>query len=245
MQRDIFDRTRLLLGDEAMKRIGETKVAIFGIGGVGSWVAEALVRSGVSQLTLIDSDTVDVTNVNRQMPATTITIGEVKVEAAKKRLLEINPEARIEAVRMFYTADTASEIELDSFDYIVDAIDSLKDKALLILNATRSRAGFYSSMGAALKMDPTRIGVAEFWKVKGCPLARALRQKFKREKTYPARKFLCVYSDELLSNKGVTDETCSYKAAINGSLAHITAIFGMTLAGEILMDIVRTSGTRS
>lgn len=244
MQHDIFDRTRLLLGDEAMKRIGETKVAIFGIGGVGSWVAEALVRSGISHLTLIDSDTVDVTNVNRQMPATTRTIGEVKVEAAKKRLLEINPEARIEAVRMFYTADTASEIELDSFDYIVDAIDSLKDKALLILNATRSRAKFFSSMGAALKMDPARIGVTEFWKVKGCPLARALRQKFKREKEYPARKFLCVFSDELLSNKGVTDETCSYKAAINGSLAHITAIFGMTLAGEILMDIVRTSGTR-
>lgn len=245
MQRDIFDRTRLLLGDEAMHHIEKTRVAIFGIGGVGSWVAETLVRSGIRHLTIIDSDTIDVTNVNRQMPATSLTIGEVKVEAAKRRLLEINPDAEIEAIRMFYTADTASQIDLDRYDYVVDAIDSLKDKALLILNATHSKATLMSSMGAALKLDPTRIKVAEFWKVNGCPLARALRQKFKREKVYPARKFLCVYSDELLPNKGITDETCSYKASINGSLAHITSIFGMTLAGEILMDIVRTSGTQS
>lgn len=241
MNRDIFDRTSLLLGDDAMQSLKSVKVAVFGVGGVGSWVAEALIRSGVRHLTLIDSDTVDVTNVNRQMPATSLTIGDVKVEAAKNRLLEINPEAQIEALKMFYTADTADRICLDDYDYVVDAIDSLKDKALLILNATRSRARLFSSMGAALKIDPSKIGVAEFWKVKGCPLARALRQKFKREKVYPARKFLCVYSDELLANKGITDETCVYKAAINGSLVHITAIFGMTLAGEIIMDIVRTS----
>lgn len=244
MQRDIFDRTRLLVGDDAMRSIESARVAIFGVGGVGSWVAEALVRSGVRHLTLIDSDTIDVTNVNRQMPATTPTIGKVKVEEAKRRLLEINPDARIEAIRMFYTADTARQIDLDAYDYVVDAIDSLKDKALLILNATRSRARLFSSMGAALKLDPMKIGVTEFWNVKGCPLARALRQRFKREKTFPGRKFLCVYSDELLTNKGTTDETCSYKASINGSLCHITAIFGMTLAGEIIMDIVKTSGTR-
>lgn len=244
MQRDIFDRTRLLVGDDAMRSIESARVAIFGVGGVGSWVAEALVRSGVRHLTLIDSDTIDVTNVNRQMPATTPTIGKVKVEEAKRRLLEINPDARIEAIRMFYTADTARQIDLDAYDYVVDAIDSLKDKVLLILNATRSRARLFSSMGAALKLDPTKIGVTEFWNVKGCPLARALRQRFKREKTFPGRKFLCVYSDELLTNKGTTDETCSYKASINGSLCHITAIFGMTLAGEIIMDIVKTSGTR-
>lgn len=242
MQRDIFDRTRLLLGEEAMTAIKSARIAVFGVGGVGSWVAECLVRSGVHHLAIIDSDTVDVTNVNRQMPATSLTIGEVKVEAAKRRLLEINPDADIVAHRLFYTSETAGLINLDDFDYVVDAIDSLKDKALLILNATRSGAKLFSSMGAALKLDPAKIGVAEFWNVKGCPLARALRQKFKKEKTFPARKFKCVYSEELLANKGTTDETCSYKASINGSIAHITAIFGMTLAGEIIMDIVRTSG---
>lgn len=234
---DIFDRTRLLVGNETMKRIKEAKVIIFGMGGVGSWVAECLVRTGVRHLTLVDSDCVAASNINRQMPATSLTIGEVKTEAAKKRLLEINPNTEIETVKMFYTADTADMITLTDYDYIVDAIDSLKDKALLILRATASGRKFFSSMGAALKMDPTRIKVGEFWSVKGCPLARALRQKFKREKIFPSRKFLCVYSDELLENKGCTSETCEYKASINGSLCHITAIFGMMIAGEIIKHI--------
>lgn len=240
MTRDIFDRTRLLVGDDAMQRIADARVIIFGVGGVGSWVAESLIRTGVGHLTLVDADCVDTTNVNRQMPATTLTIGEDKTEAARRRLLEINPDADINAIRMFYSADTSGQIDLSRYDYIVDAIDSLKDKALLILNATASGRKFYSSMGAALKLDPTRIHTAEFWKVEGCPLARALRNKFKKTKEFPKRKFLCVYSDELLSNKGTSSETCSYKASINGSLVHITAIFGFTIAGEIIKDI--TSG---
>lgn len=237
MSDEIFDRTRLLVGENAMRRLSEAKVIIFGIGGVGSWVAEALTRTGVRHITLVDSDRVSVTNVNRQMPATMATIGEVKTESAKRRLLEINPDADIQTKSIFFCEETASEFDLSDYDYIVDAIDSLKDKALLILRATQSGRKFFSSMGAALKMNPERIHVAEFWKVKGCPLARALRQKFKREKHYPSRKFWCVYSDELLENKGVTEETCNYKATINGSLCHITAIFGMTLAGEIVNDI--------
>lgn len=241
MTEDIFNRTRLLTGDAAMKRISESRIIIFGIGGVGSWVAESLVRTGVRSLTLVDSDTVSPTNINRQLPATTLTIGEPKVETARRRLLEINPDADIRAVRMFYSEDTAAEIDLSEYDYIVDAIDSLKDKALLILNATASGAKFYSSMGAALKMDPMRIRTAEFWNVKGCPLARALRNRFKKEQKFPKRKFLCVYSDELLENKVETDETCSYKARINGSLSHITGIFGLTIAGEIIKDICSKS----
>lgn len=234
-----FDRTALLVGEDAMERISRVKAIIFGLGGVGSWVAECLVRTGVTHLTIVDSDRVSVTNINRQMPATTATVGEVKTEAVRLRLLEINPSAEITALSIFYDAETAPEIDLTQYDYIVDAIDSLKDKALLILNATRSGRKLFSSMGAALKMDPSRIRTGEFWDVKGCPLARALRQRFKRNKEYPARKFLCVYSDELLENKGTTDETCEYKAGINGSLCHITAIFGMILAGEIIMDICR------
>lgn len=236
MEKGFFDRSRLLLGESGMQRLRDIKVIVFGMGGVGSWVAEALVRTGVVHITIVDADTVDVTNVNRQMPATSRTIGRDKVEAARGRLLEINPEAEITPIRMFYGARTAADIDLASYDYIVDAIDSLKDKALLILNATRSGKKFYSSMGAALKMDPQRIKIAEFWKVSGCPLARALRQRFKKTKEFPARKFLCVYSDELLSNKEVSAESCDYKAAINGSLVHITAIFGMTLAAQIIRD---------
>lgn len=239
METTYFDRTALLVGDEAMGRIARARVILFGVGGVGSWVAESLVRTGIRHITLVDSDRVAPTNVNRQMPATSETIGEIKTEAARRRLLAINPEADVTTLTLFYDAETAPQIDLAEYDYIVDAIDSLKDKALLILNATRSGRKFFSSMGAALKMDPTRIKVGEFWSVKGCPLARALRQKFKKEKTYPARKFTCVYSDELLENKGQTEETCDYKARINGSLCHITAIFGMTIAGEIIKDICR------
>lgn len=232
-----FDRTALLVGETAMERISNAKVILFGVGGVGSWVAECLVRTGVRHITLVDSDRVSITNINRQMPATVATVGEIKTVAAKRRLLEINPEADVKTLTLFYSTETAPSIDLSEYDYIVDAIDSLKDKALLILNATSSGRKFFSSMGAALKMDPARVRVGEFWTVKGCPLARALRQKFKREKRYPSRKFLCVYSDELLENKGVTAESCDYKARINGSLCHITAIFGMTIAGEIIKDI--------
>ncbi|MDE6787396.1 MAG: tRNA threonylcarbamoyladenosine dehydratase [Muribaculaceae bacterium] len=235
-----FDRSTLLLGDEVMSRISKAKVIVFGIGGVGSWVCECLVRSGIKHIALVDSDRVAPTNINRQMPATAMTIGEEKTEAAKRRLLEINPDAKVETFTLFYDADTAHIFDFSEYDYIVDAIDSLKDKALLILNATRSGKKLFSSMGAALKLDPQKIKVGEFWTVKGCPLARALRQKFKRDKLFPAKKFLCVYSDELLENKGETSETCEYKARINGSLCHITAIFGMTIAGEIIKDIVKS-----
>ena len=192
MENSAFDRTALLVGDAAMERISSTNVIVFGIGGVGSWVAECLVRTGVRHITLVDSDRVAVTNINRQMPATAITVGEVKTDAAKSRLLEINPDADVKTMTLFYDAETAPQIDLSEYDYIVDAIDSLKDKALLILNATRSGRKLFSSMGAALKMDPSRIKVGEFWSVKGCPLARALRQRIKKQMTYPAKKFLCV-----------------------------------------------------
>lgn len=260
MEKAIFNRATLLLGEEVMERIASKKVIIFGIGGVGSWCAEALVRSGVRHLTIVDSDRVCITNINRQLMATTLTVGMVKVEALKERLLSINPMAQIDARQQIYSSETSAEFHLEEFDYIIDCIDSLKDKAHLILTATRMPGRFYSSMGAALKLDPTRIQVAEFWKVKGCPLARALRQRFKKKKEFPGKKFLCVYSDELMPNRGeaascgtercmcpktkegpgnkdlLNHEWCSSKAQINGSLMHITAIFGMTLAGLIIKD---------
>ena len=223
----------MLLGSEVMERMAEKRVIIFGVGGVGSWCVESLVRSGIRLLTIVDSDRVSITNINRQLMATTKTVGQVKVEALKERLLTINPSAEITALQKIFTQETAEDFDLDSYDYIIDAIDSLKDKALLILMACRTKAKFYSSMGAALKLDPTRIQVAEFWKVKGDPLARALRNKFKKEKLFPKRKFQCVYSDELLKNKMPIDPDDRG----NGSLVHITAIFGFMLAGLVLADI--------
>ena len=223
----------MLLGNDVMERMAQKRVIIFGVGGVGSWCVESLVRSGIHKLTIVDSDRVSITNINRQLMATTKTVGQVKVEALKERLLTINPSAEITALQKIFTQETAEEFDLDSYDYIIDAIDSLKDKALLILMACRTKAKFYSSMGAALKLDPTRIQVAEFWKVKGDPLARALRNKFKKEKLFPKRKFQCVYSDELLENKMPIDPDDRG----NGSLVHITAIFGFMLAGLVLADI--------
>ena len=258
-----FRRSELLVGQDAMELISRKRVIIFGVGGVGSWCAESLVRSGITRLTIVDSDRVCITNVNRQLMATMKTVGQVKVDALRERLLAINPKADITALQMIFTETTAASFGLDDYDYIIDAIDSLKDKALLIEMACQTKARFFSSMGAALKADPTRIQVAEFWKVKGDPLARALRNRFKKLKRFPRRKFQCVFSDELLQNKGhntscgteqcmcpkaktgpgdpalLNHEWCSSKAQINGTLAHITAIFGFMLAGMVVQDIVK------
>ena len=237
----IFRRAELLLGTEAMERMAWKRVIIFGVGGVGSWCAESLVRSGIRRLTIVDSDRVCITNVNRQLMATTETVGRVKVDVLKERLLSINPSAEITALQQVFTAETADDFHLDSYDYIIDAIDSLKDKALLILMACQTKAKLFSSMGAALKLDPTRIKTAEFWKVQGDPLARALRNRFKRDKQFPARKFLCVYSEELLENKGNPPSdgevpSIFNKPQTNGTIAHITAIFGFMLAGLVVQD---------
>lgn len=263
IEKAIYNRTELLLGDDVMEALAAVKVIILGVGGVGSWCAEGLVRSGVTKLTIVDSDRVCITNVNRQLMATTKTVGQVKVDALKARLLEINPKAEITAVQQIYCEETADQFNLDEYDYVIDAVDSLKDKVHLILKATASKARFYCSLGAALKVDPLKIKVAEFWNVRGCPLGAALRKKMKRAKTLPSRKFLCVYDDEVLPNRGhcqscgtekcmcpkaqsgpgnpdlLNHEWCSSKAQINGTTVHVTAIFGMTLSGLVIDDIYR------
>ena len=221
-----FSRTELLIGREAMLRMERARVILFGVGGVGSWCAEGLVRSGVRRLTLVDSDRVSPTNINRQLPATRQTVGRVKVDVLKERLAEINPEAAIDAIAGVYNADTSASFGLEEYDYIIDAIDSLQEKVHLIRTATRlPQATFFSSMGAALKADPQRISVAKFRRVAGCPLAAALRRKLKQGEP-PARDFLCVSTWD------------ARKARINGTLAHITAIFGFTLSGLVIQDII-------
>jgi tRNA A37 threonylcarbamoyladenosine dehydratase len=203
-----------------------------------------------------------VTNINRQLHATTKTIGEVKTDVLKKRLLEINPHANIIDIQKIYNQQNHDFFNLDQFDYIIDAIDSLGNKIHLIRKATRTKAKLFSSMGASMKIDPTRIKVAEFWEVKGCPLGSIVRKKI-RKGDLPAKEFLCVYSEELLELKGslsdcgsekclcpkakdapgdadlADHEWCSQKAVINGTMSHITAIFGFTLAGLVIQDIYK------
>ena len=226
-----------------MKEIARKRVIVFGVGGVGSWCAEGLVRSGICRLTIVDSDCVSETNINRQLMATTLTIGMPKVEVLKTRLLEINPNAEITAIEGVYNEENAESFHIEEYDYVIDAIDSLKDKAHLILNATGKGVKLYSSMGAALKLDTMKIKVSEFWDVKGCPLGAALRRRFKKDKNFPKRKFKCVYSDELFENRGqdtYVDENNTWdakKAQINGSLVHITSVFGFTLCGLVIQDV--------
>lgn len=238
-----FSRTELLIGREAMDRMQRARIILFGIGGVGSWCAESLVRSGICRLTLVDSDRVSPTNINRQLPATVRTVGRLKVDVLRERFMEINPDAEIEAVTSVYSAETSDVFRLETYDYILDAIDSLSEKVHLIRTATSlPRATFFSSMGAALKLDPQRIRVAPFSRVAGCPLAAALRRRLKQGEP-PAHDFLCVYSDEVLKNRGTlpsdTDASVwdTRKARINGTIAHTTAIFGFTLASLIVQHL--------
>lgn len=264
LEQQIFHRSRLLMGDAPLQRLHDIRVILFGVGGVGSWCTESLVRSGVKHLTIVDSDRVNISNVNRQLMATTQTVGQVKVEVLKERLLSINPEAEITAIQDIYNAENSESFRLNEYDVIIDAIDSLAEKAHLLLTASRTDALLYSSMGAALKMDPTRIQVAEFMKVRGCPLGRALRKKMKHQKVRPAKKFLCVYSDEVLPNLGEADvdgyeptiaestttqegreDLLSHnwnerKAQINGTMSHITAMFGFMLAGLIVQHFYKS-----
>ncbi|MCD8302123.1 MAG: tRNA threonylcarbamoyladenosine dehydratase [Prevotellaceae bacterium] len=235
---DIFQRARALVGEELMVRLARCRVLLFGVGGVGSWCAEALVRSGVGCLTLVDPDIVVASNCNRQLPATSSTIGRAKAEVMRKRLLDINPRANVTALTLRYTAETAQDFHIEDYDIVVDAIDSLADKARLILHVTGAGSGRHcpvllSSMGAARRLDPTRVRVAEFWHVQGDPLAALLRKRFRHEGTLPAREFRCVYSLEpaLPAATGVDGK------ALNASLCHVTAVFGMTLAWEAIKAI--------
>ncbi len=217
-----FQRTELLLGEAAMRALARTRVMVVGTGGVGSWCAEALVRSGVGRVALVDADIVCASNVNRQLMATSRTIGEPKVYALARRLQEINPAAEISAVQGVYSAETSGSFALGEYDYVVDAIDSVADKAHLIRHALSiPSVTLFSSMGAARRRSPFRVRASEFWKVDGDGLARALRSRFRRSGEFPCRKFTCVWSDE---------PPC----ADAGTVMHVTAAFGLALASLVV-----------
>lgn len=247
LEKDIFQRTELLMGCDYMTLSKKKKVILFGVGGVGSWCAEMLVRSGIGHITIVDSDNVAVSNINRQLMATTKTIDKPKVEVLKQRLLEINPYATVEAIQAIYSIDTYESFKLNEYDYIIDAIDSLSNKVHLIRYATQMPGILFSSMGAALKTDPAKIKVDEFWKVKGCPLGAALRARVKKLGGVQ-KKFLCVYSDEVRNNKGEelivnkpdngeVPTWDSKKARINGTMSFMPSIVGMTLASLVVNSI--------
>ena len=232
---DQFSRTRLLLGQEAMESLNNKRVAVFGIGGVGGYVCEALVRSGVGSFDLIDNDTVCLTNLNRQIIATRNTIGRYKVEVMRDRMLEINPEANIEIHKCFFLPENADEFPFDEYDYVVDAVDTVTAKIELILRAEKAGTPVISAMGAGNKLDAGRFKVADIYDTEVCPLARVMRRELKKRNV---KSLKVVYSDEEpvrpleeLSEEGVG------KRSIPGSTAFVPAVAGLLIAGEIVKDL--------
>ena len=239
-----FSRSEALLGEAAMARLNAARVLVVGIGGVGSWCAEALVRTGLGHITLVDDDVVAESNVNRQCPATAATVGRPKVEAMAERLAAINPQANV--IARFERFESFEGFE--KFDVVVDAIDSVDCKAELILGTTEAGVPIVSSMGAALRLDPTKVKVTRFEKVEGDGLARALRQRFKKLGRFPAAKFNCVWSGEqpilnTETQRHGEEEESSVPPCLcvknKGSLMQVTAVFGMCLASEAIKSLTK------
>ena len=224
----MLSRSTALLGEKSMALLQSKRVILFGIGGVGSWCAEALIRTGLRHLTIVDDDIVQSSNINRQLPALPATLGRPKVAVLRERLLAINPEAEIIAIQARYTAETAADFSLAEYDYIIDAIDSVAEKADLIIRASRARgARVFSSMGAALRLDPTQVRTAELFDVKGDALAKAVRARMKKLDLHPSKKIRCVYSEEQ-----------AQRCETRGSLMQVTAVFGCTLASLVTKDLL-------
>lgn len=247
----MFDRVSLMLGQSFMKRISHANMIVFGMGGVGSWCAESLLRTGAEKLTIVDSDKICITNINRQLQATTATLDQIKTDAMKTRLLSINPHADIHAVNRHYDETTESEFNLNQYDYVVDAIDSLKNKARLLYHASQSRAQVFSAFGAACKLDPSQIRTDEFHDVRGCPLGSKLRKLMRRSNMLPQKAVTVVYSAEARSNACLANSTPITQEApvsakpvhgiTHGSVAHITGMIGLTLAGLIVQNLQEQS----
>jgi len=245
-----FQRLAMLAGTEALEKLGRTSVLVFGTGGVGSWCAEALVRSGIGKIGIVDFDTVCVSNINRQLQATSLTIGREKVEVLKSRLLEINPLCEVRAWAKAFTPETAGEFGIAETDYVIDAIDNLTNKLDLIETSHAAGVGLFSSMGMARKMDPTRIRTADIWKTQGCPLARIVRHGLRRRGF--RGNFTVVYGDECLDNIPIDLGTPIDSSSPidsppangiqhagkppNGSAVTVTATAGMILASLVVRD---------
>lgn len=230
---DTFSRSEALLGAATMHRLQSARVLLIGVGGVGSWCAEALIRTGITHLTIMDGDLVQASNINRQLPATQSTIGCSKVEVLRERLLTIHPNAAITALHAMYDAS----FDLSGYDYIIDAIDSVAAKTDLILRASRMRGvKLFCSMGAALRFDPTQVTTGELMTIKGDALAKAVRARMKRLDAKPYKKVRCVYSTENIQPLPIPD---TRGEVIKGSIMPVTAVFGCTLASMVIDDCRR------
>ena len=244
-----FSRTELLLGHEGMDRLKNARVAVFGVGGVGGYVVEGLARSGVGALDLIDDDKVCLTNINRQIIATRKTIGKYKVDVAKERINEINPECVVKTYQTFYLPDTADQFDFTEYDYVVDAIDTVTGKLQLVLEAKKAGTPIISSMGAGNKLDPTAFKVADIYETSICPLAKVMRRECKKR---GIESLKVVYSEEKptrpIEDMSIScrtncvcppgaERTCTQRRDIPGSTAFVPSVVGLIIAGEIVKDI--------
>lgn len=240
-----FSRTELLIGAEGTARLKASRVAVFGIGGVGGYVMEALARSGVGTLDLIDNDRVCLTNLNRQIIATHSTIGEYNVDAARKRVLDINPEAVVHTYKTFFMPETASEFNFYAFDYVVDAIDTVTGKIQLVMQADRAHTPIISSMGAGNKMNPAAFKVADIYQTRVCPLAKVMRRELKKrgisglKVVYSEEVPIGTHSEEEVLEIAGENDTGKTRKRTPGSNAFVPAAAGLIIAGEVVKDLLQ------
>jgi tRNA A37 threonylcarbamoyladenosine dehydratase len=230
-----FDRLELLVGADCLNTLRGTNIILFGVGGVGSWCAEGLIRSGIGRLTIVDPDDVRPSNINRQLPAVSTAVGRPKVEVLGERLREINPEAEVTALRKTYGWEVRDEFDLGGYDYVIDAIDSLSSKVELIINARAAGVTLFSALGAACKVDATRVRVGSIWKTDRCKLGRFVRKRL-RKRGFTG-DFMCVWSDEgvFAGSSNINTET---NKTVNGSLVCVTGVFGFVLSGLVVNSVI-------
>lgn len=233
-----FARTELLLGRDAMNQLKKASVIVFGIGGVGGYVVEALTRSGIGTLALVDNDKVNLTNLNRQIIATKDTLGKYKVDVMKERILSINPEAKVQTYPYFYLPENASEFDLSQYSYVVDAIDTVTAKIELVLRAQQAGTPIISSMGTGNKLDPTRLEISDIYKTSVCPLAKVMRRELRKRSVSELK---VLYSrEEPIKPRGVVEEESGMRRAIPGSTAFVPSAAGLIIAAEIVKDIIES-----
>lgn len=241
MMDDRFARTELLLGAEAMEKLATSRVAVFGLGGVGGYVCEALVRSGIGAFDLIDNDTVSLSNINRQIIATQETIGRNKTEVMRERMLSINPEADIRVHQKFFLPENSHEFPFPEYDYVVDAVDTVTAKLEIIMTARREGVPVISAMGAGNKLDPTQFKVADIYKTAGCPLARIMRKELRKRGVDGLK---VVYSEEKpveTAIRGIPDPDHPGRRDVPGSIAFVPSVCGLIIAGEVIKDLAGVS----
>lgn len=246
-----FSRTELLFGKEAMDKLADSKVAVFGIGGVGGYVCEALVRSGVGAFDLIDDDKVCLTNLNRQIIATRSTVGKYKTDVMRDRMLDINPNVEVEVHKCFFLPENADDFPWDSYDYVVDAVDTVTAKIALVMKCKEKNIPIISSMGAGNKLDGSQFKVADIYKTKVCPLAKVMRRELKKR---GVKKLKVVYSEEIptrpIEDMAIScrnncicppgaEHKCTERRDIPGSVAFVPSVAGLIIAGEVAKDLIR------